>query len=296
MNSQCLSVGIDVGTTTFHYVVNELRLEKRVGKTNVPRYALAGYTTVHESPIFLTPYASGEDAIDENKVLARVHNDFETHGIDRQAIETGGVIVTGRAAKKTNAARVVSALSQMSGLMVSTIAGCRLEAVAGIRATVLGAAVHTLQLSGDTIFVSDHTVLPLRDVPVVKIDANSTDIGDELAHGTALVPDAKHVAYCFDVSGSLTFERVAHLAEELLDHVRDGRRDTLIAVFNRDFAKIFGYHVHNRLTQTADGHLRIVSVDGIEVDDNTYLDFGRLLPEGVLPVTAKTLYFRGQDR
>src|SRR5262249_61783369 len=37
----------------------------------------------------------------------------------------------------------------------------------GIRATVMGAAQYTTQVSGSTIYVSPLTILPLRNVPVI---------------------------------------------------------------------------------------------------------------------------------
>ena len=44
----------------------------------------------------------------------------------------------------------------------------RLEPPAqGIRATVIGASQYTTQVSGSTIFVSPHSALPLRNVPVI---------------------------------------------------------------------------------------------------------------------------------
>ena len=46
--------------------------------------------------------------------------------------------------------------------------GARLEPPAqGIRATVIGASQYTTQVSGSTIFVSPHSALPLRNVPVI---------------------------------------------------------------------------------------------------------------------------------
>ena len=40
----------------------------------------------------------------------------------------------------------------------------------GIRATVIGASQFTVQVSGKTIYLSDRTVLPVHNVPVVRVD------------------------------------------------------------------------------------------------------------------------------
>src|SRR5262249_42832049 len=44
----------------------------------------------------------------------------------------------------------------------------------GIRATVLGASQFSVQLSGNTVHISDASVLPLRNLPVVYARLNTT--------------------------------------------------------------------------------------------------------------------------
>ena len=83
-----------------------------------------------------------------------------------------------------------------------------------IRATVIGAAQYATQVSGNTIFVSPPSTLPLRNVPVVtpafrfgdEIDATSiaVAIADELAR----LELSDTVALFVSWSGSATFARL----------------------------------------------------------------------------------------
>ena len=44
-----------------------------------------------------------------------------------------------------------------------------LRPVESIRATCIGASQYTVQVSGDTLFVSDPTLLPLRNLAAVSV-------------------------------------------------------------------------------------------------------------------------------
>ncbi|MGE3870615.1 MAG: ethanolamine ammonia-lyase reactivating factor EutA, partial [Pseudorhodoplanes sp.] len=50
------------------------------------------------------------------------------------------------------------------------------EPVQGIRATVIGASQFTAQLSGNTIYIGNHDLLPLRNIQVVTTDFDEADL------------------------------------------------------------------------------------------------------------------------
>ena len=161
-----------------------------------------------------------------------------------------------------------------------------------IRATAIGVGVNNLQLSGGTVFASDPGMLPLRNVPAVNIEIDAFDIeciAREMELAEAPHEGAGLLAYYFKIQGALGYNDMAKLSELVLQRMRLAGRSSAIVVFNKDIGKIFGYHTANACRRASE--VKILSVDGIELDDNTYLDFGVFLPGGALPVTAKTLYF-----
>lgn len=48
-----------------------------------------------------------------------------------------------------------------------------LDGVEGIRATVIGASQYSIQMSGDTIFISDAAQLPVHNIPVIPVNLPS---------------------------------------------------------------------------------------------------------------------------
>lgn len=463
-----LSIGIDVGTTTFHYVVNRIFLEKQPSKGGFPRFELTGYEMVHQSPIFLTPYRNQGTELDQLPLVECIEAGLTSAGFLPAEMATGSVIVTGRAAKKKNAEGIIASLSALFPQMVSTIAGSKLESllaargagvdqysrsalqkvmnvdigggttnialfqngktlglaslwlggrmirldgrgrilhmtpaarriaaneglrlelgggslaelrlfaqgaarhlfdfmagkrvpselvdfselpsqmgvidavcftggvaeimrtaptdetdwrlfddigvllaesiafrsrgyellepeISRIRATAIGVGVHHVQIAGSTIYLSDPSVLPLTNIPVIKLstaDLTREDFPSKLAEAEGYLVPGTQVAFCVEAGADLGFTDLSRLAGILLEHLRNTARRLLVTVFDRDLGKAFGYIAASFCRETPD--IRIVSIDGITLDDNTTLDVGAPLAEGVIPVCAKTLYF-----
>lgn len=129
MTDSILSVGIDVGTTTFHFVTTRLSLESNSFQAG-PR--ITGYETLYQSDIHLTPYLERE-RIDEERILALYRDELAAQGIDPEGIQSGAVIATGVAAASANAGRIINTLSSLHPCLVSTIAGPRMESLLAAR-------------------------------------------------------------------------------------------------------------------------------------------------------------------
>ena len=85
---------------------------------------------------------------------------------------------------------------------------------------------------------------------------------------------------------------VQRIAEDLYDGLSEylTNSDKVILVVERDMAKALGYALRSRL---GDGK-KVVSIDGIKVENGDYIDIGKPLAKGrVLPVVIKTLVFGG---
>ena len=181
---------------------------------------------------------------------------------------------------------------------------------ARIRATVIGAAQYTVQVSGSTIFVSPLEALPLRNVPVVA-PALPLD-GDTIeprAVANAIRAALKRreldagenpVAVFVPWRGSATFQRL----DDLCRGIRDGLASILahghpvVLVGDSDVGGLIGIHFCEEMKLAAP----IVSIDGLELKDFDYIDIGAILDtSGAVAVVIKSLVFPenagvGKDR
>jgi ethanolamine utilization protein EutA len=167
----------------------------------------------------------------------------------------------------------------------------------GIRATVLGASQFTVQISGNTIDVTEPDLLPMRNLRVVvpalelaeEVDADEVRdrIRDHVASAD-LVP-GEEVAFGFRWSGVPSFDRldafVRGIRAGVAGRVLSG--EPLVLLFQGDIARSVGGLLRE---QGYDGPL--IVVDGIAVNDFDFVDLGAVLPKsGVVPVTMKSLVF-----
>ncbi len=174
----------------------------------------------------------------------------------------------------------------------------------GIRATAIGASQFTVQVSGDSILVSNPRLLPLRNLPVVCV---------ELDHGNVLEPDevqaaiasgflrAGHqegeqaVAIAIDWNGTPSYRALRGLAEGIMAALPNSRRagHPVVLTFARDFGRVVGEILRSELDVGND----VISIDGIEVGGLTYLDIGETLsPAPVVPVVVKSLLFGSAEQ
>src|SRR5208283_2117509 len=94
-----LSVGVDIGSSTSHLVFSRIVLERLDS-----RYVVVQRETLHESGILLTPYRSGETAdIDAEALGEFIARQYEAAGVNPETIDTGALILTGVAARRSNA-------------------------------------------------------------------------------------------------------------------------------------------------------------------------------------------------
>jgi ethanolamine utilization protein EutA len=124
---QLVSVGIDVGSATSHVIFSALTMERQ-GRQLSSRYEVVARDVVARSPIWLTPYTD-PDTIDADRLAELVASGYEAAGIAPKEVDTGAVIITGEAARKANAERIVSALAEHAGQFVCATAGPVLEGV-----------------------------------------------------------------------------------------------------------------------------------------------------------------------
>jgi ethanolamine utilization protein EutA (predicted chaperonin) len=148
------SVGIDIGSSTSHLTFSRLVL-RRLGMSLSSRFRVVEREIVHQSPILLTPYRDPL-TIDAEGLGAFIDATYREAGVAREAVDTGAVIVTGEAAKKTNAETVLGLFARDGGRFVCAAAGPRLEAImaahgsGAVARSREGGAVLNLDIGGGT--------------------------------------------------------------------------------------------------------------------------------------------------
>ncbi|MCC6890345.1 MAG: ethanolamine ammonia-lyase reactivating factor EutA [Hyphomicrobiales bacterium] len=118
-----LSVGVDIGSSTSHLVFSRIVLERLDS-----RYVVTTRETFHESDILLTPYTSGE-TIDAEALGAFIEQQYKDAKIDADEIDTGALILTGVAVRRSNARAIGELFARQAGKMVAVSAGDSLETV-----------------------------------------------------------------------------------------------------------------------------------------------------------------------
>ena len=128
MSESLLSVGLDVGTTSTQLIFSRLRIENKAGSFAVPELQISDREILYESPVHFTPLLHGE-LVDAEALKRIVDGEYAAAGIDKKAVDTGAIIITGETSRKENAGAVLSALSDYAGDFVVATAGPDLESV-----------------------------------------------------------------------------------------------------------------------------------------------------------------------
>ena len=118
-----LSVGVDIGSSTSHLVFSRIVLERLDS-----RYVVTTRETFHESDILLTPYSVGE-TIDSDALGAFIEQQYKDAKVDPDEIDTGALILTGVAVRRSNARAIGELFARQAGKMVAVSAGDSLETV-----------------------------------------------------------------------------------------------------------------------------------------------------------------------
>ncbi len=144
------TVGIDIGSATSHLMFSRLQL-RRLGKHLSSRYLVIRRETLYRSPILLTPFAD-DSAIDAAGLREFVFGSFHNAGLTPGVVDTGAVILTGEAMKRSNARAIADLFAGEAGKFVCATAGHSLEAVVAAHGS---GAVETSRLARQTILNVD---------------------------------------------------------------------------------------------------------------------------------------------
>ena len=169
----------------------------------------------------------------------------------------------------------------------------------GIRATVIGASQFSVQVSGNTIAVSNHEALPIRNVPVlypdVKLDGDIEPgrIAEEIAKAHRrfdITEGERQVALAFRWEGDPLHARLKALADGIcagLAETIKAKRPVML-MLDGDVGKTLGQILRRESNVESD----IISIDGVQLKEFDYVDIGEMIrPTNVVPLVIKSLLF-----
>lgn len=168
-----------------------------------------------------------------------------------------------------------------------------------IRATVIGAGMHTTEISGSTITV-DNSELPLKNVPILKISDKDIKYADKIIKERLpmyfLNQSFQTVMLAFEGYKDVSFQAIQELAEKIISGAHEIIKNNypLVVSVENDIGKALGNSLISKLSDenSNNGYKKVVCIDGIEILNGDYIDIGKTIADGqVVPVVIKTLIF-----
>ena len=174
-----------------------------------------------------------------------------------------------------------------------------------IRATALGASEYSVQLSGNTSYISAPAkLLPRRNLQVLlpSFVCEDTIDPEKLAkaireHMTAFdVADTeREIALALHWTGMPSYQRLAAFAQGIKNGFADrvAKKLPLYIMLDGDVAQTLGHILREELHVESE----LLVIDGVVLWDFDYIDLGRIrMPSYTVPVTIKSLVFSEDPR
>lgn len=166
----------------------------------------------------------------------------------------------------------------------------------GIRATVIGAGSHSLQVAGHTVTVSCADQLPLKDVRILRpfdsltADSDENTIRQRLASALQRSEgneDQGRIAVVINDLSNTSYEILNRWAMVFSEAYEASKIQPLIILSERDVALALGQAIRRRNQE-----LQVLVLDSVDLSYGDYIDIGNPLAGGSsIPLTIKTLIF-----
>jgi len=162
-----------------------------------------------------------------------------------------------------------------------------------LRATVIGAGVYSMKLSGSTIYVKGKDFLPLRNIPVAQTfleeDDDVQSIRQKLLRAVAPFKE-NYSVIALAVNGwkQPKLEGIKQLATAIASIKENENGSPLIVISEGNYGKVLGYLLEDQLHKREE----LICLDEIKLGGGDFIDIGKPLHIGnVIPVIVKTLVF-----
>lgn len=143
-NVELRTVGIDIGSSTSHLMFAKVRLQRKT-QTLSSQFVVVERKILWRSSILLTPFLP-DNTIDAARLKAFIDDAYLGAGLSRSDVDSGAVILTGEAIKRSNAQAIALLFAAESGKFVCASAGHHLESVLAAHGS--GAVALSRQASG----------------------------------------------------------------------------------------------------------------------------------------------------
>ncbi len=170
----------------------------------------------------------------------------------------------------------------------------------GIRATVIGAAQFSVQISGNTILIADPSKLPLQNLPVLACsftldeDIAADVVADAVRAALARADFAEGespVALSFPWRGDPSHERLHAVAAGICAALPRTLQEELplVLLIDGDVGKSLGRVLLHEIAARAD----VIAIDGVQLKAFDYVDIGSVIElTNVVPIIIKSLLFK----
>ncbi len=174
-----------------------------------------------------------------------------------------------------------------------------------IRATAIGASEYSVQLSGNTVYISSPgSLLPRKNLQVLQPDvalgeridpARVTQAIRRHFEAFDLVEGEGEVALAFRWQGIPSYERISALGRGIVEALPMTLMNSrpLFLVLDGDIAHSLGALLKEEWQLSSE----VLVIDGVSLWDFDYVDLGRVrMPSHTVPVTIKSLVFNEDPR
>lgn len=124
-NVELTTVGIDIGSSTSHLMFARVHLQRKTQLLS-SSYLVVERKILWKSPILLTPFLP-DNTIDAARLKDFIDASYRAANLSRDAVDSGAVVLTGEAIKRSNARAIAQLFAADSGKFVCASAGHHLE-------------------------------------------------------------------------------------------------------------------------------------------------------------------------
>ena len=167
-----------------------------------------------------------------------------------------------------------------------------------IRATVIGAGAYSLSISGSSCFMDAQIAFPIRNVPVIRVDANQSKLSFEhfvsQIHAAFqrfdLVEGEEIVALYFKDAVRASYPQLELFARSIESGLANSIKNKIPIILN--FETDIACGVGNVIRRETDLKTNLLTLDELNLKEGDWIDIGEPLMAGqVFPVTVKSLVF-----
>lgn len=155
-----------------------------------------------------------------------------------------------------------------------------------IRATVIGAGNHSLNISGSTI-AFEKSILPLKNIPIIKPFEKEENLNEIYIKASPKLDLYNESMVAISLKGpkSPSYEDIKLIGREIIKFF-EKVIGPIIVILENDFAKALGQVISLNLREKRE----VICIDKISTKNGDYIDIGLPIGEAI-PVVIKTLIY-----